>query len=85
MYWANLALAYASLPASAKRKLKGKGGGFSYAKRVSGYDQETTPEEVQRKTPDVTHALVNEHPNNWPKSVVYRPSNNHRRGRHAAR
>ncbi|MEC7648718.1 MAG: TauD/TfdA family dioxygenase, partial [Pseudomonadota bacterium] len=61
-YWANLALAYASLPDSTKRKLEGKRGVFSYAKRVSGYDQETTPEEVQRKTPDVTDALVNEHP-----------------------
>ena len=46
---------------STKRKLEGKRGVFSYAKRVSGYDQETTPEEVQRKTPDVTDALVNEH------------------------
>ena len=73
MYWANLALAYASLPASTKRKLKGKGGVFSYAKRVSGYDQETTPEEVQRKTPDVTHALVNEHPITGLKALYIDP------------
>ena len=73
-YWANLALAYASLSDSTKRKLEGKKGVFSYAKRVSGYDQETTPEEVQRKTPDVTHALVNEHPITGQKSLYLDPA-----------
>ncbi|MEL0019820.1 MAG: TauD/TfdA family dioxygenase [Rickettsiales bacterium] len=61
-YWANLALAYAALPEATKRRIDGKRGIFSYAKRVSKYDQEKTPEEVRRKTPDVTHLLVNRHP-----------------------
>ena len=41
---------------------------------MSGYDQETTPEEVQRKTPDVTHALVNEHPITGLKALYLDPA-----------
>jgi len=73
-YWANLALAYSSLPDATKRRLEGKRGIFSYAKRVSGYDQEITPEEVRRKTPDVTHALVNEHPVTGEKALYLDPA-----------
>lgn len=73
-YWANLALAYARLPDATKRKIDGKRGIFSYAKRVSGYDQEITPEEVRRKTPDVSHALVNEHPVTGVKALYLDPA-----------
>jgi len=73
-YWANLALAYSSLPELTKRRLEGKRGIFSYAKRVSGYDQERTPEDVRRKTPDVTHALVNEHPVTGLKALYLDPA-----------
>ena len=41
---------------------------------MSGYDQETTPEEVQRKTPDVTHALVIEHPITGLKALYLDPA-----------
>ena len=73
-YWANLALAYSNLPELTKKRLEGKRGIFSYAKRVSGYDQEQTPEEVRRKTPDVTHALVNEHPVTGLKALYLDPA-----------
>ena len=73
-YWANLALAYSSLPELTKQRLEGKRGIFSYAKRVSGYDQEQTPEEVRRKTPDVTHALVNQHPVTGLKALYLDPA-----------
>ena len=73
-YWSNLALAYSSLPELTKRRLEGKRGIFSYAKRVSGYDQERTPEDVRRKTPDVTHALVNKHPVTGLKALYLDPA-----------
>lgn len=72
-YWANLQLAYESLPEATKARIEGRRGVFSYAKRVSTYDQETTPEEVRRKTPDVTHPLVNIHPTSGKKSLYLDP------------
>ena len=53
--WANLAFAYDALPTAAKDPLNGKRGVYSYAKRLSGYDQEAMPEDVRKSTPDVLH------------------------------
>lgn len=71
--WANLALAYNALPAATKNLLTGKKGIFSYAKRVSGYDQEATPEDVRNGTPDVLHPLVNTHPVSGQKALYLDP------------
>lgn len=72
--WANLALAYDALPAATKTFLEDKRGIFSYAKRVSAYDQETTPEEVRRKTPDVLHPIVTQHPETGRKALYLDPA-----------
>jgi taurine dioxygenase len=72
--WANLALAYDALPGVLQKNIAGRRGIFSYAKRVSAYDQETTPEEVRRKTPDVYHPLVNTHPETSQKSLYLDPA-----------
>ena len=71
--WANLALAYNALPTATKDLLDGKKGVFSYAKRVSGYDQEATPEDVRKSTPDVLHSLVNVHPVTGEKALYLDP------------
>lgn len=73
-FWANLALAYEALPAATKTLIENKRGIFSYAKRVSAYDQEITPEEVRKKTPDVLHRLVNLHPRTGQKSLYLDPA-----------
>ena len=72
-YWANLQLAHDALPASMKQRIEGLRGIFSYAKRVSAYDQETTPEEVKRKTPDVSHPLVHTHPTTGKRALYLDP------------
>jgi alpha-ketoglutarate-dependent taurine dioxygenase len=63
-YWANLRLAYDALPRRLKEAVEGRRAIFSYAKRLSGYDEgaRTISDEVKRKTPDITHALVHRHP-----------------------
>jgi taurine dioxygenase len=63
-WWANLQDAYAALPVNLKRRVEGKRAIFSYAKRLSGYDEKArvVSEEVKRKTPDVTHPIVNKNP-----------------------
>ena len=62
-YFANLHLAYQALPQSLKDKIKGRRGIFSYAHRVTGYEQEKAlSREMKLKTPDVSHALVQKHP-----------------------
>ena len=63
-WWANLQEAYAALPDAMKRRIAGKRAIFSYAKRLSGYDEKAraVSDEVKRKTPDITHPLVNRHP-----------------------
>jgi taurine dioxygenase len=72
--WANLALAYDTLPDAVRKTIDGRRGIFSYAKRVSAYDQETTPEEVRQKTPDVYHPLVNTHPETGQKAMYLDPA-----------
>ena len=63
-WWANLQNAYAALPADLKKRVEGKRAVFSYAKRLSGYDEKArvVSEEVKRKTPDITHPIVNKNP-----------------------
>jgi taurine dioxygenase len=63
-WWANLQEAYAAMPDELKRRIAGKRAIYSYAKRLAGYDEKArvVSEEVKRKTPDITHPLVNRHP-----------------------
>jgi alpha-ketoglutarate-dependent taurine dioxygenase len=63
-WWANLQEAYAAMPDEMKRRIAGKRAIYSYAKRLAGYDEKArvVSEEVKRKTPDITHPLVNRHP-----------------------
>ncbi len=73
-YWANLQIAYDALPDATKNLIDDKQGIFSYAKRVATYDQESTPEEVKSKTPDVLHPLVHRHPVSGKKALYLDPA-----------
>ena len=74
-YWANLQRAYDALPQEMKKRLEGVRGIFSYAKRQSGYGEDTPlAEAIKRQTPDVMHALVNVHPRTGIKSLYLDPS-----------
>ncbi len=74
-WWANLQEAYAALPEKLKERIAGKRAIFSYAKRLSGYDAKARviSEEVKRKTPDITHPLVNRHPMTGRESLYLDP------------
>ena len=74
-YFSNLQIAYEALPQSLKDKIKGRRGIFSYARRVSGYEQEKgLSKEIKIKTPDVSHALVQKHPLTGQDSLYLDPS-----------
>ena len=74
-YFANLRLAYESLPQKLKDEIEGCKGIFSYARRVRGYEQEKElSNEIKLKTPDVSHALVQKHPISGWKSLYLDPS-----------
>lgn len=62
-YWANLQLAYAALPEHRKDEINHLHVVYDYSVRQSTYDDEPEmPAEIRRKTPPVTHPLVNRHP-----------------------
>lgn len=74
-YWANLSLAYASLPDDTKARIEGKHGIFDYLKRQSTYDDEAPMSaELRRKTPVVAHPLVNRHPVTGAPSLYLDPT-----------
>ena len=74
-YWADLRAAYDDLPERLKSRIDGRRAIFSYSKRVSTYENpETTPEEIHRKTPDVTHPIVLKHPVNGRRSLYLDPA-----------
>jgi alpha-ketoglutarate-dependent taurine dioxygenase len=74
-WWANLQEAYDALPDEVKHRIGGKHAIFSYAKRLAGYDEKArvVSEEVKRKTPDITHPLVNRHPVTGRESLYLDP------------
>ena len=74
-WWANLRLAYAALPADLKTAIEGKRAVFDYVKRLSGYDEgaRSITEDMRRKTPPVTHSLVQVHPVTGSKSLFLDP------------
>jgi len=62
-HFANLALAYEALPQRIRDRIAGRRGIFSYAHRVTGYeDEKPLSEEMKRQTPDVMHPLTQVHP-----------------------
>ncbi|MEM7253202.1 MAG: TauD/TfdA family dioxygenase [Pseudomonadota bacterium] len=73
--WCNLKLAYRALDDAIKRRLAGKRAVFDYLKRQSTYDDEPKMSaELRRKTPLVTHPLVNEHPVSGEKALYFDPT-----------
>jgi taurine dioxygenase len=62
--WANMRLAYQMLPEELKRSIEGRRAIFDYNKRLSGYDKasQNVTEEMRKRTPPVTHPIVNTHP-----------------------
>lgn len=61
--FANLRLAYQTLPPELKQIADKAWARFSYAKRVQGYDESPGASEAARKrAPDILHKLVNHHP-----------------------
>jgi alpha-ketoglutarate-dependent taurine dioxygenase len=63
-YWANLQSAYAALPDALKKAVHNKQAIFRYQKRLDRFsksDKEIT-EEARKRTPDVVHPLVLQHP-----------------------
>jgi len=74
-YWANLQLAYDALPEKTKTRIDGLSGVYDYVARQSTYDDEPEmSQELRRKTPPVTHPLVNRHPVTGRKSLYLDPT-----------
>ena len=74
-YWANLQLAYDGLPKSKQDEIDGLNVVYDYGLRQSTYDDEPRmPEELRRKTPAVTHPLVNVHPQTGMASLYLDPT-----------
>lgn len=74
-YFANLLLAYEALPRRLKDGIAGRRGIFSYARRVTGYeDEKPLPEEIRKETPDVMHGLTQVHPLTGRTSLYIDPS-----------
>jgi alpha-ketoglutarate-dependent taurine dioxygenase len=62
-YFANLRLAYAALPDATKRRIAGELAVYDYALRTASYSgKQPDPNEIRRRFPPVTHALVNTDP-----------------------
>lgn len=74
-YWANLQLAYDSLSQKTKTRIDGMSGVYDYLARQSTYDDEPEmSDELRRKTPPVSHPLVNRHPVTGRKSLYLDPT-----------
>jgi taurine dioxygenase len=74
-YWANLQLAYDALPEKTKSQIEGLNAVYDYVARQSTYDDEPEmSEELRRKTPPVTHPVVNRHPVTGRKSLYLDPT-----------
>lgn len=75
-YWANLVAAYEALPERLKQAIEGKNAVFRYQKRLDmfkGADQKLSAE-GRKRTPDVLHPLVHEHPINGKKALYLDPT-----------
>lgn len=74
-HWANLQLAYDALSSDMQQRIEGLSAVYDYIARQSTYDDEKPmSEELRRKTPPVTHPLVNRHPVTGRKSLYLDPT-----------
>ncbi len=74
-YWANLQLAYDSLPKAKQDQIDGLNVVYDYGLRQSTYDDEPQMSaELRRRTPPVTHPLVNIHPQTGMPSLYLDPT-----------
>ncbi|HAA92534.1 MAG: hypothetical protein CMM48_16335 [Rhodospirillaceae bacterium] len=74
-YWANLQLAFDALPAATQAEIEGLDVVYDYFMRQSTYDDEPKmSDELRRKTPPVTHPLVNIHPVSGQKALYLDPT-----------
>lgn len=74
-YWANLHLAYETLPRDTRSRIDGLYAVYDYLARQSTYDDEDPmPAALRRKTPPVAHPLVNVHPVTGAKSLYLDPT-----------
>ena len=74
-YWSNLKLAFAALPADKRAQLQDLKVVYDYLVRQSTYDNEPKMSAVLRKrTPPVTHRLVNCHPVSGEPSLYLDPT-----------
>lgn len=74
-WWANMRLAYAGLPLEIKKAIEGRRAIFDYNRRLAGYDKgsQKVTEEMRRKTPPITHAIVHTHPVTGAKTLYLDP------------
>ena len=74
-WWANMRLAYEALPAALKKAIEGKRAIFDYNKRLAGYDKgsQNVTEEMRKRTPPITHSIVNTHPITGSKTLYLDP------------
>lgn len=74
-YWANLQLAHEALPPATRARIEGLNVVYDYLARQSTYDDEPEmSDELRRKTPPVSHPLVNVHPITGRKSLYLDPT-----------